>query len=171
MRRLRLLERLVPGMEGRRAAALLVLGYLGGLVMGVALLSARLDRVSLEREQLLVKNRDLEIQVERLQERLSAAESGGSGPLVKRVTLDMRGLDELSRLRVESALSDLLDDLVGEPVAGLDPALVFHLLDGRRVAVEGMHVVLHVRGVVLAPETRFWIDLEALPEESPEKSG
>jgi len=159
---------LLPGENKRQTAALLVLGYMTGLVMGVALLSARLDRVSLEREALLVKVADLQVQVEKLQGWLDRLESGGPGPMVSEITFHFRGQDELTRLRVRSALSEFVDDLVGESVVDLDPALVLHLLDDRTVTVEGKTIVLQVWAVVLGSETAFWIDLEAVDKPPPE---
>jgi len=43
----------------RRSFALIALGFVAGAAVGVALLGTRLDQVSLEREQLLVKKADL----------------------------------------------------------------------------------------------------------------
>ncbi len=136
----------------------MVLGLAAGLGLGVALLSARLDRVSLEREQLLVKKADLEIQVERLQERLDQA-SRRQGPAVNEVEVTLEGLDELTRVRVRAEIAGLVEDLVGQPVAEIDPALAFHLLDGRTVVVEGKMIALTVKAVVLGPKTEFWVEL------------
>lgn len=165
---LRLMARLFPGEDKRQTMALLTLGYLAGLVMGVGLLSARLDRVSLEREQYLVRCADLAVQIEKLQERLDLARSAQGGPIVGEVSLNLEGADELTRLRVRSAVSGLVDDIVGENVTTLDPALVLHLLDGRMVVVEKRTIVLRVETVVIGPETAFWVRLEVLPERPPE---
>ncbi len=110
--------------------ALVVLGFLAGAAVGVALFSSRLDAVSLEREQLVVKKADLEIQVERLREEVEKARSEYlGGPVVMQVDLNLEGLD----------------DLVGRPVAELDPALVFRLLNGRDVMVEGQRIGVTVK--------------------------
>jgi len=159
---------LFPGANKKQAAALLILGYLAGLVMGVALVSSRLDRVTLEREALQVRVADLEVQVEKLQGRLERLESGGPGPVVGEVTFHFKGEDDLTRLRVRSALSEIVDDLVGEKVEDLDPALILHLLDDRTVTVEGRTIALCVTAVVLGPETAFWVELEALDQPAPE---
>lgn len=148
--------------------ALLVLGYLAGLVMGVGLLSARLDQVALEREQYLVRCADLEVQIDKLQERLDQAQSARGAPIVGEVTLHLEGADELTRLRVRSAVSGLVDDLVGQNVTTLDPALVLHLLDGRLITVEKRTIALHVEAVVIAPRTALWVSLEVLPGPPPE---
>ncbi|RJQ11825.1 MAG: hypothetical protein C4551_00510 [Bacillota bacterium] len=79
------------GPEWRRAAALVALGFACGVAVGIAVFSVRLDMISLEREQLLVKSTDLEIQVERLQERLGKVLSGSYGPVVSEVDLSSRG--------------------------------------------------------------------------------
>ena len=44
-------------------------------------------------------------------------------------------------------------------VAELDPALAFHLLDGRTLTIEGAPVYLSVWAVVIGPETEFWVEL------------
>lgn len=151
--------KLRAGPDKIRNAALFLLGLVTGLAVGVALLSARLDRVSLEREWLLVKKADLEIQVERLQEELDQALAWGSEPVVREVDAVLQGLDELTRLRVRAEIAAILDDLVGRPVAELDPALAFHLLEGRTVTVEGKKIALTVRAAVLGPKTAFWVEL------------
>ena len=58
-----------------------------------------------------------------------------------------------------------MDDLVGRPVAELDPALAFRLLDGRIPTIEGAPVYLSVRAVVIGPETEFWVELRVAPAE------
>ena len=103
----------------------------------MALLGARLDQVSLEREQLLVKKADLQIQVDRLREELADVRYGQAGLVVMSVSVIPEGLDELTRVRVRAEVASIVDDLVGRPVAELDPALAFHLLDGRTLTIEG----------------------------------
>ena len=61
--------------------------------------------------------------------------------------------------------------LVGRPVAELDPALAFHLLDGRTLTIEGTPVYLSVRAVVIGPETEFWVELRGTPAEGAESGG
>ncbi len=122
-----------------------------------------LDAVSLEREQLLVRKTDLEIQAERLLEELDKARSRWlGGPVVTQVSLNLEGLDELTRVRVRAEISGILDDLVGRPVSELDPALAFHLLDERDFVIEGQRIGMAVKAVVLGPETEFWVELKAL---------
>lgn len=151
-----------PG--GLRGLALTALGFVAGVAVGVALLSARLDTVSLEREQLTVKKADLEIQAERLREELDKARSQWlAAPVVTQVNLNLEGLDELTRVRVQAEVIGILDDLVGRQVPELDPALAFHLLDGRVVTIEGNRIGLTVKAVVLGPQTEFWVELKALP--------
>ena len=70
----------------------------------------------------------------------------------------------------ESPYKPLMDDLVGRSVAELDPALAFHLLDGRTLAMEGAPVYLS-GAVVIGPETEFWVELEAAPVEGAEAGG
>ncbi len=155
---------LAPG--ALRGLALTALGFAAGAAVGVALLSARLDAVSLEHEQLIVKMADLEIQAERLREELEQARSQWlDGPVVTRVNLNLEGCDELTRLRVRAEIAGLLEDLVGRPVSELDPALAFHLLDGRVVDIEGNRLGMTVRAVVLGPETEFWVELKTLAAE------
>ena len=64
-----------------------------------------------------------------------------------------------------------MDDLVGRPVAELDPALAFRLLDGRIPTIEGAPVYLSVRAVVIGPETEFWVELRGTPAEGSESGG
>jgi len=131
--------------------------------VGVALLSARLDAVSLEREQLIVGKADLEIQAERLREELDKARSQWlGGPVVIQVNLDLEGLDELTRVRVRAEIAGILEDLVGRPVSELDPALAFHLLDERDFVIEGQRIGMADKAVVLGPETEFWVELKVL---------
>jgi len=56
-------------------------------------------------------------------------------------------------------------------VAELDPALAFHLLDGRIPTIEGAPVYLSVRAVVIGPETEFWVELRGAPAEGTESGG
>ena len=42
--------------------------------------------------------------------------------------------------RIMAEVASIVDDLVGRPVAELDPALAFHLLDGRTLTIEGAPV-------------------------------
>ncbi|MEW6032917.1 MAG: hypothetical protein AB1645_08580 [Bacillota bacterium] len=155
------------GPDRRRSAALLTLGFLGGLVAGIAGMAGRLDDMAIQRDELLVKAADLEIRVERLQERLDRVLAGGSGPVVQEVTLNLQGLDEVTRLRVRFEAAALVDDLIGKKVSDLDPALAFHLLHGRTLRIEGRTVALRVLAVVLGPETAYWVELEVLPGDGP----
>ena len=82
--------------ERRRSFALIILGFAAGAAVGVALLGARLDQVSLEREQLLVKKADLQIQVDRLREELADVRYGQAGLVVMSVNVIPEGLDELT---------------------------------------------------------------------------
>lgn len=148
----------------RQRAALFLLGFLGGLALGVAALAGRLDRLSLDRERLIVKTADLEIQVERLREELDEALASRPRPVVGGVSLVLQGLDEVTRVRVHAQALGLVKDLVGRPVEELDPALAFRLLDGRTVTVEGKTIRLRVRAVALGLEAVFWVDLEAVSE-------
>jgi len=157
--------------ERRRSFALIVLGFAAGAAVGVALLGARLDQVSLEREQLLVKKADLQIQVDRLREELADVRYGQAGLVVMSVNVIPEGLDELTRVRVRAEVASIVDDLVGRPVAELDPALAFHLLDGRTLTIEGAPVYLSVRAVVIGPETEFWVELRGTPAEGAESGG
>ncbi len=102
-----------------------------------------LDAVSLEREQFLVKKTDLEIQVERLREELDKARSQWlGGPVVTQVSLNLEGLDELTRVRVRAEISGILDE--------------------RDFVIEGQRIGMAVKAVVLGPETEFWVELKAL---------
>ena len=157
--------------ERRRSFALIILGFAAGAAVGVALLGARLDQVSLEREQLLVKKADLQIQVDRLREELADVRYGQAGLVVMSVNVIPEGLDELTRVRVRAEVASIVDDLVGRPVAELDPALAFHLLDGRTLTIEGAPVYLSVRAVVIGPETEFWVELRGTPAEGAESGG
>jgi len=56
-------------------------------------------------------------------------------------------------------------------VAELDPALAFHLLDGRTLTIEGAPVYLSVRAVVIGPEMEFWVELRGAPVEGTESGG
>jgi len=142
-----------------------------GAAVGVALLGARLDQVSLEREQLLVKKADLQIQVDRLREELAEVRYGQAGLVVMSVNVIPEGLDELTRVRVRAEVASIVDDLVGRPVAELGPALAFHLLVGRTLTIEGAPVYLSVRAVVIGPETEFWVELRVAPAERAESGG
>jgi hypothetical protein len=160
--------RLFPGPDRRQSAALVGLGFLAGLAVGVVLLAGHLDRLSLERDQLLVKAADLEVRVERLRERLDHALTGGPGPIVREVTLHLEGLDDVTRLHVHVQAAKLVEDLIGKSVSEIDSALAYHLLDGRTVSVDGQTVRLTVRAVVLGPEAAYWLDLEVRPDHGDE---
>jgi len=77
----------------------------------------------------------------------------------------------LDQVRMRAEVASIVDDLVGRPVAALDPALAFHLLDGRTLTIEGAPVCLSVRAVVIGPETEFWVELRVAPEEGTESGG
>ena len=93
------------------------------------------------------------------------------GLVVMSVNVHAEGLDELTRVRVRAEVASIVDDLVGRPVAELDPALAFHLLDGRTLTIEGAPVYLSVRAVVIGPETEFWVELRVAPAERAESGG
>jgi hypothetical protein len=93
------------------------------------------------------------------------------GLVVMSVNVIPEGLDELTRVRVRAEVASIMDDLVGRPVAELDPALAFHLLDGRTLTIEGSPVCLSARTVVIGPETEFWVELRGTPAEGAESGG
>lgn len=145
-----------------KLAALFVAGILTGAVITVLAVGGQLDAAHLERRALQSRVLELEDNVHRLEEILAGHEHRAMTVQQVKVVI-VNPPDPFVALDLEEAAMHLLSDLVGKDVATLDLRLVYNLVDGRVVEVEGKSYLLHVQGIHLFSHTEVMLKAEAKP--------
>ncbi|MDI3269380.1 MAG: hypothetical protein QJR00_01595 [Bacillota bacterium] len=125
------------------------LGLLAGALSIWPLCAWPLEGAHLERDALLLQVETLEHRLERLQETTASME-----PVVESLEVET-DLSETAagRLALEKALLTLLKDLLGKPIAQVDPLLLKSTLHQRVLRVGEKYYQVELQYFILGPKT------------------
>lgn len=146
------------------ALGLLILGAGAGAALLFPAAAARLERSQLQAAQQQAEIHRLRNEADRLREKLLSLSRGqGRGNVVEGVRVEISYPDSLIRLKLAEAVRPWVDGLVGRAVGSLDPFLLYHLLNDRRVPVDGKSYLLRTRVILVGTDVTCYLEATLAP--------
>lgn len=140
----------------RLLAAFLVGSLLGAAVVN-ALSGKRLESLYLEAEKLRVELSEQQEKLSKLTEKISYR------PVVEDFEVHVKGPSPREEVEVEKQVRAMLHELIGKPVAQIDPWLIFSTLEGRIIELGKERFRLRARAALFDRQVVIYLEVEREP--------
>jgi len=161
------------GVTARRAIVAFLLGLLCGSAAIAPVAGREVERLRIEREQILLRLVEERSRAERLSSSLDELRTRASraSPVVERIELKGRIPEPADRVEIEESLSKLLGNLIGRETSGIDPVLLYLTLQDRIVTLEDDAYVLDIKAVLVGRTLTVYYDASPEPPRGSPENG
>lgn len=141
----------------RRSWPFVALGFILGTLSVLLAVGRQVERLRLEREEMLEQLRWYKKKVDNLNETLQTK----YWSVIQEVNVTMSGIeDEATKLALRREISPLLEELLGKELAKVEPLLILKMFDGREISLEEKKYRLTSQALVLSTKTRIVLQVE-----------
>ena len=138
-------------------AACFILGFAIGTAASIFYSGAVIDEKVFELDTLYSELSERTRRIEKLEESLADQRSR----IIKDLKVVVTIKDPHLNLKISDAVRQILSDLIGQEIAGLDPGLIRSIIDGRIIYISGEPYTLHLQYLVVAETAVLEISAEA----------
>ncbi len=142
----------------KKAAALVIFGLICGTA-GTVLFSMNLvDQLYLERETLLSELSDAQVRIDMLEQSLTERRTR----VVRQVAVQLSAGDQHLTLKLTNHVRQLVEGLIGQEIAAIDPLLLAAVFQGRVVTVEDRHFELDLDYLIISDTVTISLTAQSL---------
>ncbi|NLC76816.1 MAG: hypothetical protein GX750_04250 [Clostridia bacterium] len=142
--------------------ALVFLGFLMGSVCATVKMGQQIDRLVILRQEQMERIAGLEAELEQIRNSLSQHREPTISSIIVKIEFaepkPIRPEEDAIRLSLEKQIKDLLKNLVGKKIDGLDPSLIPWIIENRLLEAEGYTFQVQVKLLVLTDKVHLTVE-------------
>lgn len=156
----------------KRLARLLISFVLGGLVGAAsvtALIGGQVDQLNNAKEALEEEISTLQGELEQIEKNISTRQELTINSIALEIKFQNVQLlpleEETLKLNIEKQMKEILKNLLGKKIQGLNPFLIPLMLENRLIEAEGRHFRINVELIVLAEKLYLLLEAQPIPKD------
>ncbi|MDK2823224.1 MAG: hypothetical protein PWQ67_1465 [Clostridia bacterium] len=150
----------IPNKQFTQHLALFTIGVIVGAVLTTLAIGYQMEKIHNENSYLKVQLDEKENQIKALEDKVSEAKRWF---IVKEIEIDLElpqrnfADEENLKIKIEEQVKDMLKNIRGKRVKELDPQVIWHIVDKRKIEALGYHFTLQVKGVLVSEKIIFYV--------------
>ncbi|NLT94658.1 MAG: hypothetical protein GXW85_03850 [Clostridia bacterium] len=150
----------LPTKRLAKDTALFAIGILIGAVLANLAIGYQVENLYRQNSDLKVQLSEKENQIQALEDQITEAKRWF---VVQEIQIDLELPDrnfadtEKLKLNIQEQIKDLLKNVRGKRVNQLDPEVIWHIVDGRKLEALGYSFIIEVKGVIISEKLIFYV--------------